>query len=73
MMFTDAHASGSSCITSRYGLLTGRYPFRAKHFNWQTEPLIDKNRMTIATVLQKNGYHTGMVGKWHLGFDYSDL
>lgn len=72
MMFTDAHASGSSCITSRYGLLTGRYPFRAKHFNWQTEPLIDKDRMTIATVLQKNGYRTGMVGKWHLGFDYSD-
>ena len=72
MLFTDAHASGSSCITSRYGLLTGKYPFRAKHFNWRTEPLIDKNRTTIASVLQKNGYHTGMVGKWHLGFDYSD-
>ncbi len=72
MMFTDAHASASSCIPSRYGLLTGRYPFRAKHFNWRTEPLIDEKRLTMAGILQKNGYKTGMVGKWHLGFDYSD-
>ena len=72
MMFTDAHASASSCIPSRYGLLTGRYPFRAKHFNWRSEPLIDEDQLTIASVLQKNGYYTGMVGKWHLGFDYSD-
>ncbi len=73
MMFTDAHASGSSCITSRYGLLTGQYPFRAKSLNWEKEPLIEKDRMTMASVLQKNGYRTGMVGKWHLGFDYTDL
>lgn len=72
MMFTDAHASGSSCITSRFGLLTGTYPFRAKHLNWRTEPLIEESRLTMATVLQKNNYRTGMVGKWHLGFDYSD-
>ncbi|MCP4310874.1 MAG: arylsulfatase [Bacteroidetes bacterium] len=72
MMFTDAHVPGSSCIASRYGLLTGRYPFRAASLNWQSEPLIEKDRPTMASVLQKNGYHTGMVGKWHLGFDYSD-
>lgn len=72
MMFTDAHASGSSCVTSRYGLLTGRYPFRAASFKWESEPLIEENRWTIATVLKNNGYQTGMVGKWHLGFDYAD-
>src|SRR5438105_1943786 len=30
MRFTDAHAPGSVCVPSRYGLLTGRYPFRNK-------------------------------------------
>lgn len=73
MIFVDAHASASSCVTSRYGLLTGQYPFRAKSLDWRNQPLIEEGRMTMASVLQKNGYHTGMVGKWHLGFDYSDL
>jgi len=72
MMFIDAHVAGSSCVTSRYGLLTGRYPFRTASLDWRSEPLIEKERWTIATVLKNKGYRTGMVGKWHLGFDYSD-
>tara|TARA_B110000093_G_scaffold149821_1_gene163503 strand:- start:1720 stop:2370 length:651 start_codon:yes stop_codon:yes gene_type:complete len=67
MRFTDAHAPGPLCHVSRYGLLTGRYPFRTT-FEWQTEPVIKEDEVTIASFLKTQGYQTAMVGKWHLGF-----
>ncbi|MEE2711183.1 MAG: arylsulfatase [Planctomycetota bacterium] len=68
MRFTDAHAPGSYCIPSRYGLLTGRYPLRAK-FAVRKRAAIRPGQPTIASVLKGKGYATAMVGKWHLGFD----
>lgn len=68
MRFTDAHAPGPLCHMSRYGLMTGRYPFRTDVSRWPKHPLIDEGQMTIASLLKSNGYHTAMVGKWHLGF-----
>ncbi len=66
--FTDAHAPGSVCVPTRYGLLTGRYPLRNDR-SWKKEPVIKKDRVTLASFLRDAGYQTTMVGKWHLGFE----
>jgi len=69
MRFTDAHASGPLCHPSRYGLMTGCYPFRTDISRWPRHPLIENGQVTIASLLRQQGYHTAMVGKWHLGFE----
>ncbi|MBM3843000.1 MAG: arylsulfatase [Verrucomicrobia bacterium] len=71
MRFTDAHAPGALCHPSRYGLMTGRHPFRTDVSKWPTQPLIGKDQATVASVLKSAGYRTAMVGKWHLGFEES--
>lgn len=68
MRFTDAHSAGPLCHMSRYGLMTGRYPFRTNVSLWPKQPLIEAGQATIATLCKQAGYHTAMVGKWHLGF-----
>ncbi len=73
--FTDAHTPSSRCSPTRYGLLTGRYPWRNRLKHWvlfgsQGDPMIEADRPTIATMLRDNGYYTAMVGKWHVGLRY---
>ncbi|MDT8390716.1 MAG: arylsulfatase [Lentisphaeria bacterium] len=80
MIFTDAHASSAVCSPSRYSVLTGRY-------NWRStlqkgivgvygDALIAEDRLTVPGFLKQHGYHTGCIGKWHLGqswdFDIQD-
>jgi arylsulfatase A len=55
LRFTDAHAPGPLCHPSRYGLMTGRYPFRTDITRWPKQPLIEKGQMTIASLLQIAG------------------
>lgn len=72
--FTDGHSSDAVCTPSRYSLLTGRYSWRTslkKGVLRADGPcLIEKDRLTIASMLKEQGYNTAMVGKWHLQMDF---
>jgi len=69
LQFTDAHSSAATCTPSRYSLLTGNYGFRnnAAVLKGDAPLLIDPKQTTLPKLLQKAGYVTGIVGKWHLG------
>ncbi|MEM6472374.1 MAG: arylsulfatase [Planctomycetota bacterium] len=72
--FTNGHSPDSVCTPSRYGLLTGRYAWRTHLkrgvFGAESKCLIEKDRMTMASMLRQSGYQTAMIGKWHLGMDF---
>jgi len=75
MHFCDAHSSSAVCSPSRYSILTGRYNWRSALKDgvlWgHSEHLIEEGRMTVASFLKPQGYHSAMIGKWHLGWDWT--
>ena len=74
MSFTDAHTSAALCTPTRYGIMTGRYNWRSTlksgGYNGYSTPLIEDERTTIAELFKGQGYHTALVGKWHLGWNW---
>jgi arylsulfatase A-like enzyme len=74
MHFTDAHTASACCTPTRYGLLTGRYPWRTRLQEWvlacYEPPLIAPDRLTLPAYLKQHGYHTACIGKWHLGWNW---
>ena len=77
LRLTDAHAPAALCTPTRYGLLTGRYPWRSRLRSgvlWGNgDALIEPNRTTVASLLRDAGYHTAGIGKWHLGLRWAAL
>ena len=68
--FTSGYASSATCSPSRFTLLTGVYPWRnvnARILPGTAPLIIDTAQMTIPRMFKEEGYHTGIVGKWHLG------
>ena len=59
--WTSFYASGSTCVPSRRGLMTGRHPALMGKSN-----LVQSRDKMMASVLQSHGYATAILGKWHL-------
>jgi len=73
MRFTNSFCTNSICAPCRAVILTGKY----SHLNGiiDNRKKFDGNQQTFPKLLQKVGYKTAMIGKWHLktdptGFDY---
>lgn len=68
--FTNCHATSATSTPSRYGLLTGMYPWRKEGTGiapGDAAMIINPAQYTLADLFKQANYTTGAVGKWHLG------
>ncbi len=72
--FTRFYSSSPVCSPARGCMLTGLYPQRlGLEGPLMGEGGLSSNFVTLAKVLVQNGYYTGSIGKWHLGYQGDNL
>lgn len=74
--FTTAHSASATCTPSRYALLTGEYAWRRKGTGvlpGDARLIVEPGGTTLASLMQRAGYKTAAIGKWHLGLGAGDL
>jgi arylsulfatase A-like enzyme len=69
LRFTDGHCTAATCTPSRFSMLTGVHGFRhnARILPPDAPLIIPTDILTLPKLFNLAGYHTGVVGKWHLG------
>lgn len=79
LTFTNFYANSTVCSPSRAALLSGKYPdlvgvpgvIRQNETNsWGN---LSDSTLFVSEFLQVNGYHTSIIGKWHLGYESPDI
>jgi len=74
MWFTDAHTPAARCAPTRYSAMTGNYQWRglkeSGQWKYRGGSQILGDQLTVANILQDNGYNTAIFGKLHLGGDF---
>lgn len=76
MKFNQAYAAAPVCSPTRVSIVTGQYPARAGITDVlvpkSTKYLMESAHITVNEALSGAGYHTGMIGKWHMDTRYKD-